>query len=284
MDNNLSEKINNMPDDWWKTSSFCASMSKIFKGYTLGFWLSGDIAGTHQKIVYSGFLLKLSDYLFWITAGHVVDSIKLILSNYPHNKFIARWIDWENKPNAESIPINLDRLELLSFSKYHIDIGLYILSSYESELISKNQNSIFFSSEHWENLDDFQAEGYYLLGFPYELVSETTKFSSPKKITYGKGQLICLPVKRIQFSNDLPFKILNPDAFYGEIIDFPDNPNYQPNVPGMSGGPLLAIKRDPQNGMIFKLYGIQSSWIETSRKIKAESLKMLDEINKSISK
>jgi hypothetical protein len=268
MDNNLSEAVNRLPKDWWKTIKWCASCSILFKGYILGLMLSGEIYGKHQTVLYSGFLFEFENTLIWFTAGHVTDQINKILSDNPPKNLKGRWIDWENIPGADSIPVNFKEFHPFSGWDYGRDLGMYILGPLETEIMKKNKHSICFHMEHVTNLQNFQPEGYYLLGFP-ENLREQTRIN---QIQVYSSTLVCLPIEKIPFSTDLLFEEPDPNAFHGKIIFFPDSPNSQFMVPGMSGGPVIGIKRNPLKGIDYRLYAIQSKWLSESRLIRAEPI------------
>lgn len=268
MDSDLSEAINRLPNDWWKTMSVCAVCSNILKGYVLGLMLSGEIGGKFQTGLYSGFLFEFNNTLIWFTAGHVTQDINIIASTTSVNKFKGRWIDWENTEGADSIPINFKDFNAFSGERFGRDLGMFILSPLIMETLVKNTNSVAFRPKHVLDNQDFQPEGYYLLGFPANLREE----KRINQTLINRSTLVCLPIERIPCSPDLPFENLDPVAFYGKIVDYPDSLQTKIEVPGMSGGPIIGIKRDPIKGMDYRLYAIQSRWAPESRLIKAEPI------------
>jgi len=268
MENELGEAVNKLPKDWWKNIQWCTSCSNLFKGYILGLMLSGEIYGKHQTVLYSGFLFKFKHNLIWFTAGHVTSQINKILSDPSNKNLKGRWIDWENIPGADSIPVNFQEFHPFSGWDYSHDLGMYIMGPLEKEIIAKNTNSICFSMNHVNDIQNFEPEGFYLLGFPANLTKKTK--NNPVEIF--SSTLICLPIEKIPFSANLRFEDPDPNAFYGKIVNFPDSPDTQFTVPGMSGGPIIGIKRDTLKGIDYRLYAIQSKWLPESRLIKAEPL------------
>jgi hypothetical protein len=265
MEIELDEAVNNLPEDWWKNIKWCASCSNRFKGYVLGLMLSGEIYGKHQIILYSGFLFWFKNTLIWFTAGHVTSQINNILSDSSSKNLKGRWIDWENIQGADSIPVNFHEFHPFSGWDYSHDLGMYIMGPTEKETIAKNTHSICFSMKHVNDIQNFEPEGYYLLGFPENLTK-----NSPAGVF--SSTLICLPIEKVAFSTSLGFEDPDPDAFHGKIVNFPDSPDTQFTVPGMSGGPIIGIKRDPQKGIDYRLYAIQSMWLPESRLIRAEPI------------
>lgn len=269
MDTDLSEAVNRLPKDWWKTIEISSTCSNLFKGYILGLMLSGKIYGTNQTTLFSGFLFEFENTLIWFTAGHVIECINRILSDNNPDEVTGRWMDWETIPGAESIPVNFKEFHPFSSQDYSHDLGMYILGPLETEIIRKNEHSICFHVDQATDIQNFEPEGYFLLGFPASLREEAriNQFQSS-----FKSALVCLPIAKIPFSPDLPFQTPNPNAFHGKIIDFPDSPSTQFSVPGMSGGPVIGIKRDPLKGIDYRLFAIQSDWLSESRLIRAEPI------------
>ena len=264
----VDDAISKLPRDWWKNIQWCASCSNLFKGYILGLMLSGEIYGQSQTILYSGFLFEFKETLIWFTAGHITDEINKVLSDKSSKNLNGRWIDWEIIPGADSIPVNFQEFHLFSGWDYGHDLGMYIMGSLEREIIVRNTHSICFSMNHVDNIQSFEPEGYYLLGFPASL-TEKTKVDETQVY---RSTLICLPIEKIPFSTDLGFEDPDPNAFYGKIVDFPDASDVQIKVPGMSGGPIIGVKRDSAKGIDYRLYAIQSKWLSESRIIKAEPI------------
>lgn len=268
MDNDLGEAVNKLPGDWWKNIQWCASCSNLFKGYILGLMLSGEFYGKHQAVLYSGFLFEFKNTLIWFTAGHITDEIIKALSDHSNKNLKGRWIDWENIPGADSIPVNFQEFHLFSGWDYEHDLGMYIMGPLEKEIIVRNTHSICFSMKHVNDIQNFKPEGYYLLGFPANLIEK----AKTNPVEVYSSTLICLPIEKIPFSANLRFEDPDPNAFYGKIVDFSDSPDTQIMVPGMSGGPIIGIKRDPLKGIDYRLYAIQSKWLSESRLIKAEPI------------
>jgi len=271
--------IQNLPTDWWKTKAICISFENILKGFILGLMLSGEFAGIKQSYLFSGFLFKYCNSIIWFTAGHVINNINKVISSTPIDNYVGRWIDWENIRGAESIPVNFKAFTAFSGWDFDFDFGMYILSTLETENIAKNTHSVCFNMGHVIDLETFQPEGYYLFGFPEKLREETRVGTT----TFNTSPLICVPLEKIPFTKDLQFTNSDPNAFYGKIVDFPDSPETKYEIPGMSGGPIIGIKRDKTKGIDFRLYAIQSSCLPESRIIQAEPMtipiKLLEENN-----
>lgn len=261
----LSEAINKIPDGWWKSKPACDKFSDIFKGYILGLLISGLFSDKQQSYLYSGFLFCIDDTIIWFTAGHVTQNITDVILNTPIEDFLGRWIDWEDNNWDNFIPVNFKNFPLFSGCKNNCDLGMYILSPQEKEIIVMNTNSICFEKKHVIGLETFQPEGFYLLGFPKDLREETITETT----TFYKSPIDCVPIERMTYSKDIPFDNPDPRFFYGKVVDFSDNPKIRYSIDGMSGGPIIGIKKDAIKGADYRLYAIQSCWLPESRIVQA---------------
>jgi hypothetical protein len=62
------------------------------------------------------------------------------------------------------------------------------------------------------------------------------------------------PVLYDEFWND-------PAAFYGEILHYPDNPDFEVSeIEWMSGGPVFSLKINDKGKITYRLVAIQKGW------------------------
>jgi hypothetical protein len=281
MDDTIRDEIKELPDDWWQNLSTCGTFSKHFINHMLGLLISGNIYGTEQTVIFTGFLFLYEKTLFWFTAGHVVDKINNILSITTDNNLQVRWLDeTATRSKTESIPINFKDIKFFSGTQYDFDFGTTILSQLEAELILKGNSIPLRFSELSSNQD---PEGYYVVGYPSNFIKvdqrQIGKNTIRKELT---AVLLCIPIKKVPYPGGDPSKEFfnDPGAFYGNIVDYPDDPEFKPNVKNMSGGPILSIERDPNGQIKYQLCGIQRSWDEKLRMIRAEPIQKVVEMFK----
>ena len=62
-----------LPDDWWQYMSASQGLAQWFGRHLLGLLVEIDSHGTTHCGVFSGFLLDHLEYLWWVTAGHVIE-------------------------------------------------------------------------------------------------------------------------------------------------------------------------------------------------------------------
>ena len=275
MENGYNE-VKDLPDDWWRYTSTCGVLSKWFIHHLLPLLISAKRDDEVHHMICTGFLLYHRDILSWVTAGHVVDRIEEILSTPSVDILRMRWLDGCEIRGAESVPVGHN---LSAFSAYEsgIDFGIVAIPDLEALNIIEGGRVKFLTEEVWKNLHLAKPEGYYVFGYPREWVEvQEDRLAGNQILGSLQANLACLPVKRIEYPGPNPVRSEfwnDPDAFYGEILPFADKPAYQPDsIKGMSGGPLFSIERDPDGRIRYRLFGIQSSWLPSERKIRAEPI------------
>lgn len=92
--------------DWWQYKSIADTLAEWFSRHLLSLYISFEVEGESRYDFYSGFLLEYNGYRLWITAGHVIDRIKKILSEKKVSITRVRWADGVDIPMAEALPVD----------------------------------------------------------------------------------------------------------------------------------------------------------------------------------
>ena len=139
-----------------------------------------------------------------------------------------------------------------------LDVGAILPSILDVGNILQNEKVIPINAQIWKNLSQVNPEGYYAIGFPRPW-SKYTQAPAPnnKILSSIKFDLACIPVAEIppppEFIDDSRWS--DPEAFYGKILPFIDNPNLElEDVKGMSGGPILSVERNSEGRIIYNLW------------------------------
>ncbi len=270
-------KLVDLPSDWWQQLSACQTLADWFGRHLVGLFLSVQAEGSNRQGVYTGFVLFYEENLLWITAGHVVDEIRQVLSNPETDVQIMRWLDGCDIPGAESVPVHNRNLDMFSGSEFGIDFGAIKITGLDAQNMLHNNRTQVITELIWKNLHLAKPEGYYVLGYPKEWIEHHEARLSNKQIFNSfRANLACLPVCQIEYRGDSHTNKEfwnDPEAFYGQILPFVDGPEYQPvSVKGMSGGPLFSIERDPSDRIRYRLFGIQRSEDKDERLIRVEPM------------
>ncbi len=274
---NNERKLADLPNDWWQKLSTCNTLADWFGRHIVGLLFYVQAEGSKPEVrVYTGFVLYYEENLLWITAGHVVDIIRDLLSNPKIKVKIMRWLDGCEIPGAEFIPVHNRNLYMFSSSEIGVDFGAIGITGLDAENMLNNNRTQVITELIWKNLHLAKPEGYYVLGYPQEWIKhEEEQLSDNRILNLFRVNLACLPVRRIEYRGDIHTKEFwnDPEAFYGQIIPFVDEPEYQPaSVGGMSGGPLFSIERDPSDRIRYRLFGIQRSEDKDEKLIRVEPM------------
>ena len=269
-------KLADLPDDWWQQLSACETLADWFGRHLVGLYFSIKSRGTKQQGAYTGFVLFYDENLLWITAGHVVEEIRQLLSNPEIDVEVMRWLDGCEISGAESIPVHHRNLDMFSGLQYGVDFGAIRIIGLDAQTILNNNRTQVITELIWKNMHLAKPEGYYILGYPQEWTEHyDVQLSDNQIFNLLRMKLACLPVRQIEYRGDIWNKEFwnDPKAFYGQIIPFAEGSEFQPiSVKGMSGGPLFSVERDPSGRIGYRLYGIQRSEDKDERLIRVEPL------------
>lgn len=267
------KKLMELPSDWWRLSGITSRLSEWFSQYVVGLVIDAEYSGRVSHNILSGFLVSFEDLLLWTTAGHIIDNLKKELSNPNVMIKRLRWFDRFSVPGAESVPIcsGLEAFSSAEIGLDRADFGFIRISGIEEISLRKNSKVHFFTAQELYSPDKSNPEGFYLLGFPDELLRISDESQDQPAIWIN---LQSIPVSKIEPRESSRGRFWDdPDAFYGQLLPFSDKEGDQPgNIEGMSGGPIISVERDPTSGIRYRLVGIQRGWLKQERIIRGELL------------
>ena len=230
------------------------SSHPTIKKHLLPLLVAGSVDRQPQYNVYTRILLRHGETIVWLTAGHVVDELIQILSS-PHFKLSAMaWLDGYEATKAESVPLHRIDIAMKSWRETGLDVGAVLPSLLDIGNLLRNKKVETIDSRIWKNLDLASPEGYYAIGFPRPWCHYTQTLAPNNKILNSvRPDIACLPLREIlpplEFAGDPEWS--NPEAFYGELLEYPDNPAFDlESAKGMSGGPILSVERDPDGQIV----------------------------------
>jgi len=269
-----------LPPDWWQQAQTAKILSQWFERYVLPLALSFRHRAQPYREVATGFLIDVSGHLLWLTAGHVVRELGLVLTRPDYAVERMLWLDRWDIPGAEALPAHNRDPRMYSEYGEGIDIGALHISGLDECHLRQGQRVEIMSEQAWSNLHLSRPEGYYLIGYPREWkqVDSDTLSGRGTRVSLSVT-LACLPVQRIRRpSPDREEGWDDPDAFYGEILAYAKGDEDQPrDIVGMSGGPLFSIERDVRDRLRYHLVGLQASWSSSKRQIRVEPIERVVE-------
>mgnify|MGYP000656815050 CR=1 FL=1 len=269
-------KMLQLPPDWWQSIHTASILLKWFKSHIIPLLVAGSVGKNIQYNVYTGILLEHNQIMVWLTAGHVVDELKQLLSSSAFKPSVMTWLDGYEAPMAEGVRLHRTDIPMKSWRTDGLDVGAIIPSILDIGNILKNDKVIPINAQIWKNLRQANPEGYYAIGFPRPWSEHSQKPGPNQKILHSvKADLACLPLTEIppppEFADDPKWS--DPAAFYGKIIPFIDDPKFEVNdVKGMSGGPILSVERDSDGRILYRLVGVIQSWAAAQSIIRAEPI------------
>jgi hypothetical protein len=274
----LADLILEMPDDWWKTTNTCATLLDWFDTHILGLLIAGQTNGTPQQYVFSGFLLIRGERLLWISAGHVIDQINDALTSPSFHLTAMVWLDNYPATGAENMAAHNRKLKLKSWSRSGIDVGAVQIEGLDAANLLSNPQVNALEPRVWANLKMASPEGYYLIGYPAawteSSIAPAEGGKSKRSVT---AHAACVPVEEVlrDVDSDDPFWSFE-KAFYAKVVPYVDWPEFEvETIVGMSGGPILSIARNPQGQLAYRLVGVQSSWLPSSKVIRATGIDII---------
>ncbi len=265
-----------IPPDWWRRESACGKLSQWFGNHTLALLVVSRRGAEQCCRVFTGFLYRHKGIPLWVSAGHVMKALEE-LKEQGHPVIHSIWADRSRaSPEGDAgVPVDLDTLHPFWIERRGVDLGFVVVPTFYLKLLDANPENCFLDERVWYGKDTARPEGYYLVGFPSAKHDLTTvELSNGKVLNRLQAPLMCLPLERIP---DRPGE--DPKAFwgiegafYGRLVPFAgrkEPPEF--SIKYMSGGPILSIERTTDGELLYRWFGVQSSWLPESKVIRATS-------------
>jgi hypothetical protein len=213
----------------------------------------------------SGTLLFVDDALYFLTAGHVLKSLKELRDRKDVVIEGASLADTFGYRRVSDTPIPFDvkgaRLLFIDDEEFGLDFGVIPIGPHHISLLAKN-GVVALSEENWAKQRGEQFEGYAMLGFPAERVSERISASSMVRI-----EATIFPITRLEQSPD------HRKTTYPRFIGQVSSGVPLESLEGMSGGMIFGFRTQPQ--LAYWVVAIQSSWQRQTRTVYGCSLPVL---------
>jgi hypothetical protein len=205
----------------------------------------------------SGTLLFIEGALYFLTAGHVLRGLKELREHPDVIIEGASLADVFGYQRVSDTPIPFDlkdaHLLFVDDDELGLDFGVIPIGLHHARLLAKNK-VVALSEENWIKQSDVQFDGYAMLGFPAERVSERVLEDSSVRI-----EATMFGIQRIDSGSDRQ-KTKYP-RFVGQLGDgLPLK-----SVVGMSGGLILGFRTEPRPA--YWIVAIQSSWNAQTRTV-----------------
>ncbi len=198
----------------------------------------------------SGTLLFVEGALYFLTAGHVLKSLSELRDSNSAMIEGASLADVFGYRRISDTPIPFDfknaQLCFVDNDKLGLDFGIIPLGPHHARHLSKNGVAAL-SQDDWTRQRGTDFDGYAMLGFPSERVSERISDDSTVRI-----EATLIPVRVSEFAASQSDTVY--PRFVGQVAD----DLTLKSLEGMSGGLILGFRTKPR--LTYWIVAIQSSW------------------------
>lgn len=220
-----------------------------------------------SNIIFSTFIVCVNDIWFLITAGHILKYIEDRIQS--GRKIIrSRLVDsFRDSQNINSIPF--DFVEAPQIHIYSdedgIDYGAIMLRNFYIRSLFADGSRAINEKENESPPD--KADKYFLLGFPTQARKiESTLNENGGKIIQDFG-CILTPIQPVYKP---PIELQKKEKrFYAKVRIIKGNPyakdGIMTDIDGMSGGPIIAVKKVDSKTIRYWVIAVQSGWLKSKR-------------------
>ncbi|MCH8823003.1 MAG: hypothetical protein IH984_05785 [Planctomycetes bacterium] len=291
-DTKYYESVDDMPPNWWRDESRCKTLRDSFEKHIVGLHVAFKQNGIIKNEIFTGCILLHNDYCFWITAAHVIETIKKLAKDQSIEIVRSVWLDHAPESLGGPLPVDIGDLSTVCIDPKGFDFGFVLLSPGYAVPLLSTRTLEPLDSTIWLNHESATPEGFLLVGYPGEWIeNEPNKNDNASGTMTIKFGIACLPAERIEDRGEQTNNFLSSfwgreDCFYGQLVPYSNGrSDVVNNIGGMSGGPLLSVERH-NNQIRYRLYGIQSCWFKDTRIIRAAHIEpisfVLDEFTKAL--
>lgn len=212
---------------------------------------------------YTGFLLYVNGYTLWVTAGHCIEEIDNDIIGRPdrYRNVRFRFVDFLHHEVSSTEPVPFD-LVAMRYKPYlvHRDAGgvergwdfggLLLRPHYVMNL--RANNVVPVGETNWINVPD-EFDFHFMLGVADENVTQDEGGNwlvAPSMIPVAK--LDGKPARYAEHTDPMFYGTVGYETVVGSIR-------------GMSGGPILGMKRMPDGSLRYWIIAVQSGWYPADR-------------------
>jgi hypothetical protein len=149
-----------------------------------------------------------------------------------------------------------------------LDFGLIFLHSHYRRLMEKNVRAIPY--ENWELRQQLEFDHYGVLGFPEELFDRRRRVSVCGETIVGGVRPVLMMGQQTDYLPD--YKPTPEYTWLG--VKLKDKTEII-SIVGMSGGPILGFKDQPNKAPLYTIVGVQSWWDKEHRIAYGSSLPVI---------
>jgi len=226
-----------------------------FGQYLVGLsWL--DAQGASRACFVSGFVMEFGGNWYWVTAGHIVKDLEIVLSRGKAESF--RLVDsYGNAVDHNPVPFDFPTAwkTLCYDTAAGIDFAAVELGPLERQALERNGVKPVTEAE-WQAADHRRYAEYIMLGLPTDSVKGRTTAAA----VFGRADPSLILATQL---SPVPQQFVTPSP---RLIASISQEWSEGSIDGMSGGPIFGIDMSTGNA---EIVAVQSHWRAEERIIAA---------------
>jgi hypothetical protein len=253
------------------SSHFTKELSRFFCRHLVGLSVAyrnkddSEVNLTPRVTIYSGTIIRIHEVFCFLTAGHALQELETLRASDKVEIVGSALIDTFGKNSISNVPVPFDVRKTEIFYRdsdpLGLDFGVIILDPYYVGLLARN-GVVAVSEKSWIGQDKLEFDGYALLGFPQELVSDRTTVQGEISVSP-----LMFPIDRLPAAPPERHATVYPQ-FIGQL-----RPELNlKSVRGMSGGPIFGFRNSDSH---YWIVALQSAWSPQKRIIYGCSLPII---------
>jgi hypothetical protein len=262
-------------------------INNTFQRHFLALHVGWLFQGESHNAWISGFLVRVQNFLLWMTAGHVVNKLNELVKTPGVGGLKWRFIDNHTDQNADFIPCDFSSLYQIALDHDGYDFSCIILPPYLSLPLLKSDQNVPISESFWKDYH-FEFNEMYLVGIPTQFTNSIQNDTANKLNILTLAERISLPLQMAACPLDTDYRKFwgYSNSVYAEVLPVhSDAGQIITNIAGMSGGPIFGIKWLDAERFTYQILAIQSEWLSDIKIIRAPFFyTIIDAISNVLSK
>jgi hypothetical protein len=217
---------------------------------------------------FSGFVMQSFESWFLVTAGHILANIDTVVRSGQEGILQSRVIDFFGPKATHRTLVPMQYADTDKYYEYDKASGTDFGFIHLRPLICANliQNHVIpVDRRMWANECTPDFEGYFMIGLPTELMKHQTKARKPGDEASIDLRVAMIPVHKL---DDVPADLSShSEPLFAGII--PPEESGVVDIDGMSGGPVIGVRKLPDGSAIYAVVAVQSAWYRSRRIILA---------------
>lgn len=205
----------------------------------------------------------MPDAIFLVTAGHVMNDYEFY---EPKEGYAANGhsvCDMWGPRSEVMMPIPFNIFDETGYADYRKEEGLDYAFLFFPDYLARllYQTTVPFIRDSWAPCPLEEFELFFMIGFPNDLVVQEIDESKKGGSVTTSHQPLPLILQPCDPPENSEFVPSDRPQFIAKIVA----PNDIVDIGGMSGGPIVGIRKNHEGKWVYNLVAIQSRWIQKQK-------------------